>query len=398
MKQVLAILLSFLFFTLALGQQLREQEFFEASRPGFRHLYNMDYDEATDIFARLDEDHPYHPGPPLYLASIIWLRELVRREELNLDHFVSPGYFTEKTDKEMPAEDRKEFERYVEESRVRAEKILKEDPGNLHGKYTIGALEGILGSFALTIERSYKGALDHGKKAYQLHKEIIEEEPDYYDAYLTVGVYEYVVDNLPWYIKWLAVIVGYRGDEERGFRYIQKTAEEGVFADLNARVVQMVLFVREERYEEALSRATELHQQFPRNYIVHLNQGQILERMGRNRKAGHVYAEFIQKVETRQPNYDRLEILPTRFLIARRLFDLGAFDLAEDQFEKIAQNGDASERQRAVSHLRLGQIADLSGRREVARREYRKVLALREVDDSHQEARDYLEEAYRRDN
>ena len=93
----------------------------------------------------------------------------------------------------------------------------------------------MLAAFAVTIDHDKREAFRQGKKAYQYHLEIVQEQPDYYDAYVTVGLYEYVVANLPWYMKWVAQIAGYRGTTERAFKYLHLAATKSQFASVNAR-------------------------------------------------------------------------------------------------------------------------------------------------------------------
>ena len=44
--------------------------------------------------------------------------------------------------------------------------------------------------------------------AYQYHSDLLKLDPAYVDAYLVVGVNNYVVGSLPWYIKALATLTG----------------------------------------------------------------------------------------------------------------------------------------------------------------------------------------------
>ena len=137
----------------------------------------------------------------------------------------------------MPAEDRNAFFRYIAESQASCLAILKQEPGNRDARYFLGATHGALAAFALTIDHDKREAFRQGKKAYQYHLEIVEEQPDYYDAYVTIGLYEYIVANLPWYMKWIAQIAGYRGTEERAFKYLRLSATKSQFVSVNARTV-----------------------------------------------------------------------------------------------------------------------------------------------------------------
>jgi len=103
----LCILWAALFGGLLRAEDLRSQEFMTEAREGFARIYNLDYREASETFLRLKRRYPGHPAPPLYLATVIWLQELFERNELDLDNFIAPAYFTEPTASKMGAEQRR---------------------------------------------------------------------------------------------------------------------------------------------------------------------------------------------------------------------------------------------------------------------------------------------------
>jgi len=301
---------------------LRSPGFMAEARKGFEEIYNLDYQEATRTFSNLRSRYPYHPAPPLYLASVVWLQELFLRNELDLDNFIAPGYFTEPSQRKMAPKDRKAFFDQLQESERLCQALLKKDPNNADARYFLGSIQGVLGAFAITIDRSYRDAFSKGKKAYKYHLEIVEQKPEFNDAYMSIGLYEYVVDNLPWYIKWIAVIVGYRGSEERGFQYLSRAAEKGIYSADDARVLQMVLYVREKRFSDALTNVRLLQAKYPKNFILHLNQAQILEKMGRKDEAAVQYREVLRLAELKRPNYDKIPLPAFRVTAAKKLQSL----------------------------------------------------------------------------
>jgi hypothetical protein len=130
----------------------------------------------------------------------------------------------------MPTEERNAFFRYIEESQAACQAILKQQPRNRDARYFLGSAYGALAAFAITIDHDKREAFRQGKQAYQYHQQIVQEQPDYYDAYVTVGLYEYVAANLPWYVKWIAQIAGYSGTEERSFKYLHLAVAKPGFA------------------------------------------------------------------------------------------------------------------------------------------------------------------------
>ncbi|MGH9323211.1 MAG: tetratricopeptide repeat protein [Vicinamibacteria bacterium] len=344
-------------------QGLRDEAYYSAIRHSLDPLYRLDHDLALERLSDLAERFPEHPGPPLARAATLWLRELFRRQELeDLDRFISPGYFTKPADREMPENERSEIERLLAESEELARGILEAHPGHKDARYYLGSIEGIRGSYALTIGRSKIDALRHGKKAYQYHKAVVEEDPEYYDAYMTVGTYEYILDNLPWYVKWMAIIAGYTGDEKLGLEYLVRAADQGRFVAIDARVLLMVLYVREKDYRHGLQLARDLHGLFPENFLFHLNRGQILEKMDRRDEALDVYLEIERMAAERKPNYGKLPLGRFRLSLGDALRNASRHEEALERFELAASDSDLPHQERALARHEADEIRDLLGR------------------------------------
>ena len=306
MKNVAVFLLAYSLAAPGLARDLRTAQFLKEVEPGFTQLYNLDYAEAEKSFTALRTRFPNHPGPPLYLAGLIWQREMFERQDMKLERFIAPGYFTQPSTRAMPPAERERFFRFVKESQAISSAILARAPRDYDARYFLGASSAVLGSFAFTIDHNKTQAFRYGKHAYQTHLAIVTEKPDYYDAYVTVGVYEYVVASLPWYLKWMARIAGYHGSKERAFKFLELAAQRSRFVNDDARLLLMVFDVRDRRSEQALSYATLLHSRFPRNFLLELNRGQILERMDRKPEAAEVYRQVLRKAQSGIPNYDKM--------------------------------------------------------------------------------------------
>ena len=378
------------------AKDLRDLQFMGRVFKGFEQIYDLDYDEATETFRNLQEAHPQHPAPPLYLATALWLRELFQRQEYDLDHFIAPSYFDRPTSQRMPPPKRQAFFDLIAQSQALAQEILEQDPGHKDARYFLGSAHGILGSFAITIDRSRTAAFREGKNAYSIHYALVEEDSEYYDAYLTVGLYEYIVGSLPWYIRWIAAIVGYHGSKKRGFEYLDLASRKGQFVAQDARLLQMLLFVREKRYGNALANLRNLERKAPKNFIMKLNKAQILEKMNRLEQAAETYQQVVSLAESRTPNYDQLPLEAFRYTLGKKFLDLQRTELALGQLRLAAADPRTPARERALAYLSQGQALDLLARREQALASYRQVLELKNFNNSHRQAKRFLKRPYDR--
>ena len=377
------------------AEDLRSPRFLEKARVGFDQIFDLDYDDARATFQGLAAEYPEHPGPPLYLATTIWLQELFQRQDLELDKFISPSYFDQASGQSMAIADKTRFHELINRSQQLCEARLRDRPGDKDARYFLGAVHGVLGSFSITIERSKTAAFKHGKKAYRYHIDLIDEDPTYYDAYMTAGVYEYVVGSLPWYLKFVAALVGYKGSKKRGFEYLSLAVDKGQFVSDNARTLQLVLLVREKRFEDALASLHYLKNHSPRNFVVHLNEAALLESLGRHSEAAGLYQEVLRKTEAGQPNFDRIPLATFRYAVGQKLLKLGDVEAALEQFRKSLSDSETPERERSLSLLASANSLDLLDRRSEAVEHYQRVLKQPDRDRSHRLARKYLKKSYR---
>ena len=341
------------------AQDLRDDQFLAKAEPGFVALHSLDYDQAGRVFRSMQKSFPDHPAPPLYLAATVWLQEMFRRQELEMSRFAWPGHFIDKQSSVMPAEQKHEFFRYLNLSETLCRRILASEAKHRDAAYYLSGNYAIRGVFLFTIEGQAKEAFNHGKTAYGLGKEILARDPTYHDAYLGTGIYEYMVGSFPWYIKWLVAVMGYRGNKEKGFQYLDTAVQQGDNVTVEAAIAYNIILMREERWAEALAYAEQLHRQFPRNYLFHLNVANHYYALGRYEQAAEVYREVLKRTIAEAPNYDRMP-----------------------------------DRQRGSTLIRLGNIYDRLGRREEAIEQYQAVLRHSDNAALHRHAQKYLKQPF----
>jgi tetratricopeptide (TPR) repeat protein len=373
------------------AQNLRDPHFVARAESGFAHLLNQDYDKAEQVFVSLEKENPQHPAPPLYQASIHWLKEMERRQDISLNRFLAATYFYNKTNMVMPQQERTGFFAELQKSEDLARAILQKDRLNKDARYFMATVFGLRASFAITIDHGLREAFSNGNKSYSYTKQLVEEDPKYYDAYLTLGIYEYTVGLIPWYMRWMIYVIGGgRGSKEDGLVHLKLATDNGEYVKNQAQVVSMVLNVREQHYTEALEQARNLAAQFPRSYLFPINVAQILRLAGRNEESIPLLLQVEKRAENREPNFDRLPLASLRFNLGTEFMHMSKLDLAKERFVRSISDPKITAREKALSHLYLGQIHDWQGQRAEAIKECKIVLSIEDVEDSHDQARKLL--------
>lgn len=372
---------------------LRNAEFMNRANQGFTEVLNLDFDAADRDFTALANRCPDHPAPPLYLATILWLRLLDERQELSLDRFVHPSYFTESTSQAVSPALRQRFVDLTGKSRLLAERRLESSPRDHDARYLRGATEGLLAAFALTVDRSYLRAFSHGKQAYAIHRRLIDDDRQYYDACMLVGLYGYIASNLPWYLRWLAAVTGLRGEKQRALDSLNLAVEKGIYVSDDARVLRMTVLVREGRLGEARGDAAALFAKYPRNYVFQLTQAQMMNRMGDREAAADTYLQVLRFAEEGKPNYQRIGLAAFRWEVAEVLL-ASKPQAALERYQALLEDPSLDGRRRVLSTLRLGCAFDLLGRRDDAIWQYKGVLSMQDYDNAHAHADEYLKSPY----
>lgn len=384
-----------------------ERARFESLRKsGLEALYNIDYDKAYRDFKEIATLYPNHPGGPQLLAARLWIKTLYESRRLQSSLYNSESFYTNGDDKVDPKVV-DEFRSLTREAKRLAEIKLKQEPKNIEALDFLANTEGLKASFAEAVERRHFAALRAGNSAVEHHRDILKMDPQYVDAQLTIGLYEYVVGSLPLPIKLLAGVTGYRGSKKRGLAMLEQVAKEGRWAQDDAKTVLVLLYTREKRFADVLNLTRELSSKYPRNYLFRLETADALVAIAAEKRKNKDFAGAVQAEKEAFATFD--EIVRDRNVrdIAVRALDLihfkygevlltaGQNDRAAKEFLTTTKLDHAEPGLVTMAHLYAARAYDVSGKRDEAVAQYKEVLARPNVYDAHDEARKGLKQAYK---
>jgi tetratricopeptide (TPR) repeat protein len=252
-------------------------------------------------------------------------------------------------------------------------------------------------------------ALRDGSEAVDRHREVLKLEPNYVDAKLTIGLYEYVVGSLPLPIKFLAGITGFRGSKKRGLALLEEVATKGQWSQDDAKSILILLYTREKRFSDALTFARELSAKYPRNFLLRLETADALVAVASvERKANNAAAATKAEKEAFQTFDDLIRDRAVRDTASRSMdlihFKYGEVLLMASQPDRAAKEFVAATKVDrgeselvTMAHLYAGRAFDLAGKRDDAMAQYKQVLARPNVYDSHEAAKKGLREPFKPD-
>jgi tetratricopeptide (TPR) repeat protein len=375
-------------------------------RSGIEALYNLDYDKADRDFKEIVRLYPSHPAGPQLLAARLWIKTLYESRRLQSSLYSSQGFYSTGDDKVDP-KIISSFRNLTREAKRLAEARLKQNRKDIEALDWLAAIQGLKASFEEAVERRHFAALKDGDDAVDHHREVLKLDPNFIDAGLTVGLYEYVVGSLPLPIKVVAGITGFRGSKKRGLAMLERVTKEGTWSRDDAKTLLIVLYTREKRFSDALSHARDLSAKYPRNYLFRLEAADALvsqaevERKNKNSEAA-VKAER----EAFATFDDLLHDRTVRDTVSRALdlvhFKYGEVLLTAGEGERAAKEFLAATRvERAepslvtMAHLYAARAFDLAGKRDDALSHYREVLTRPDIYAAHDEAKKGLREPYK---
>ncbi|HEX5873748.1 MAG TPA: hypothetical protein VFY60_03810 [Pyrinomonadaceae bacterium] len=380
--------------------------FEELRRSGLDALYNIDYDKAQRDFKEIVQLFPNHPGGYQLLAARLWIKTLYESRRLQGSLYSSESFYSSGDDKVDP-KIVTEFRNFTRQAKRLAEAKLKQEPKNIEALDFLANTEGLMAAFEEAVERRHFAALRDGNDAVNRHREVLKLDPKYIDAQITIGLYEYVVGSLPLPVKILAGATGYRGSKKRGLAMLEQVAREGRWAQDDAKSVLVLLYRRENRFEDLLKVARELSAKYPRNYLLRLETADALVSLaGVKRKANDLAGAAQAEKEAFETFDELLRDKSVRDTAARALdlihFKYGQVLMAAGHHDRAAKEFLAATRVDrgeagliTMAHLYAARSYDVAGKRDEALTQYKQVLSRPNVYDAHDEAKKGMKQAFK---
>ena len=263
---------------------------------GFAHAYSLDYDLAArdmDSAVKADgSDVAARRG----LAVIPWLLISFRRGAVTVDDYLGSASKQNVAMREPPADLAERFHQQSDAALALAERAVAAGPRDAEAHYQLGAVVGLQASYVATVEGRILGAFRAARRAYDAHERVLELDPSRKDAGLVVGMYRYIVSQLSLPIRMMAYVAGFGGGKERGIQMIEEAAAHRGDSAADAKFALVLIYNREERYDDALRVLAQLQREFPRNRILWLEAGATALRGRRHAEAERVLNEGLTRM------------------------------------------------------------------------------------------------------
>lgn len=364
---------------------------------GFAHFYNLEYDQAIAIFRRAIAQDPKSPDLHNHLAQTLVFREMFRNGALESELVSGNNSFLRRPKLNPSPEIEKEFLDEVGRAMSLSNARLQANPNDTAAMYALGIAYGLRCNYYWLVKKAWRDSLRDATQARKLHNRITELEPNNVDARLVQGLHDYIVGSLPLVYRMLGFLAGIRGDKEKGIRTVQEVAAKGKLNRVDAEVFLCALYRRENHPARAIPLVEDLVRRFPRNFLLRLELSQMYSMAGDGKRALAVVDEVARLKERHTPGFDRMPWEKVWFQAGIIQFWYNDPARSLDNMKKVTAAGDGVDLNTGVqAWLRIGQIYDMTGRRQQALEAYRKAIAYAPQADAAVEARKYLSTPYKR--
>jgi len=349
-------------------------------RLGSRYIYNVEFDKAEECFEQVIDLYPEHPVGYFLDAMIDWWK---------ITLFSTTDRYNNS------------FERKIEKVIRVTDKLLKENEGDINALFFKAGALGYRGRYFAQNENWLKAAQD-GSEAYNLLIKCMKIAPNNHDIMLGTGIYNYFSKALPDKYPIAKPLMRFfpDGDMSLGLFQLRAASRNARYADIEAKVVLMQIYYSfENDNTEALKVAMDLHQTFPQNPYFHRYVGRILAKRGDMTGMENTWRQILIRSMDRMPGYDNRTAREAMYYVGLTLLRKQNYDDAIKYFIKSAEGSEIIDRDshsgfRVEATMHIGNIYDRQGNRAKALEQYRKILQLKDYNNSHAKARRYIEKAY----
>ena len=182
----------------------------------YRSMYNLDFSTAHQILHQYESAHAYDPMGPVSDAAAYLFAEFDRLHILQSEFFTEDeSFFRRERNLSPDPAAKRAFEAALARVERVASEALRRDPNQENASLATLLRIGLHADYLAFIEKRNIAALAELKQSRALAEQLIAKHPQCYDAYLAIGVENYMLSLKPLPMRWILRLGGADGPSGR---------------------------------------------------------------------------------------------------------------------------------------------------------------------------------------
>jgi hypothetical protein len=233
----------------------------------YHAMYNLNFPEAFQKAEQAKVLSKDDPLPWMAEACAALFREFDRLHILRSEMFASDDAFDARRAQSWNQSGRKEFDNAVTGAETIAQQRLARNKNDARALFALVIVNGLRADDAALIAKKNMSALGFTKTSNNYAERLLAHSPDWYDAYVAIGMGKYIIGGKAAPVRWMLRLGGFKGDQEEGVKDLTLVAERGHYLAPFARILLAFDDLRHNNKAAARAKLTELHAQFPGNLL-----------------------------------------------------------------------------------------------------------------------------------
>jgi tetratricopeptide (TPR) repeat protein len=228
---------------------------------GYSQMYNLQFEEAHGTFHEWERLHAGDPMGPVSDAAAFLFEELDRLHVLQSEFFVYDQHWITDQKLQPDLELKRKFENALEASR----ELSSRQPDDENSQFAAVLRNGLHSDYLALIARSYVASLREMKAGRIMAEKLLAKDPNIYDAWIAVGVENYMLSIKPAPVRWALRLTGAQTDRGFGIEKLTLAADKGHYLAPFARLMLAVVALRASDPNRARQLLSGLAQEYPHN-------------------------------------------------------------------------------------------------------------------------------------
>ncbi len=363
-----------------LSQWISTPDFKERSRKGIDFVYNLEFEKAEKEFTYLAVTYPSNPAGKFFLAMIDWWKIL-----MNVDNESNDAAFIKKLEPVIDL----------------CDSLLAINENDIAALFFKGGSLGFRGRLYANRGSWIKAAND-GRLALPIVQRAYKISSANSDILLGTGIYNYYAHVIPERYPIVKPVMVFfpAGDKQKGIQQLLEASQKAEYAAIEATYFLLQLYyMYEKQFERALELSSSLHKRFPNNVLFQRYLGRTLIVLAKWDEAFIVFSEMIRRCDANYTGYyqharrEAMYYLGLIYMEKKNYGDALQYFFACDELSRPLDKKEQSGFM-AMANLKAGMIFDLQKKRNYAVQQYRKVLQLKDFENSTTIANKFLKTPY----